>query len=80
VRLVKHHLLTKKLAILQALGMGLSFHQNMETLEGNMFAEQIAKVGQGENLDMGTIKPADICMPLATTASQTYPAGSANRH
>ena len=30
-----------------------------------MLAEQIAKIGQsGEDLDMGTIRPADICMPL----------------
>ena len=62
---MKHHHLTRKLAILQALGMRLSFHQNLETLEGNMFAEQIAKIGQsGENLDKGTIIPADICRPL----------------
>ena len=62
---VKHYHLARKLAILQASGMGLSFPRNMRTPEGNMLAEQIAKIRQsGEDLGMGTIIPADICMPL----------------
>ena len=67
-RHVKHYHLARKLAVLQASGMGLSFSHEMRTLEGSMLAEQIAKLGQsGENLDMGTIIPADICMPLQQT-------------
>ena len=65
LRHVKHYHLARKLDILQASGMGLSFPRNMRTPEGNMLAEQIAKIGQsGEDLGMGTIIPADICMPL----------------
>ncbi len=65
LRHVKHYHLARKLAILQASGMGLSFPRSMRTPEGNMLAEQIAKIGQsGEDLDMGTIIHADICMPL----------------
>ena len=65
LRHVKHYNLARKLAILQALDIALSFPRDMKTLEGNMLAEQIAEFGQSvEDLDMGTIIPADICMPL----------------
>ena len=65
LRHMKHYHLARKLAILQASGMGLSFPRNMRTPQGNMLAEQVAKIGHcGEDLDIGMIIPADICMPL----------------
>ncbi len=80
LRHVKHYHLARKLAILKASGMGLRFPRDMRTLEGNILAEQIAKIGQsGEDLDMGTITYACLCCSSATIASQIYSAGSANR-